>query len=182
MDRPATPGEVIAFWREAGPTRWFNPANDFDALCRERFLPTYERAASGELNEWELSPDGALALLILLDQLPRNMFRGERRSWATDAPALLVAERALDKGFDQKVEADMRRFFALPFTHAEDLPTQERSVRLYEEAGDADGLEWGRHHRDIIARFGRFPHRNAILGRESTPEEMAFLAEDGFRG
>lgn len=182
MDRAATPDEVIAFWREAGPARWFNKDEDFDTLCRARFLATYERAAAGDLNEWELSAEGALALLILLDQMPRNMFRGERRAWATDASALLIAERAIDKGFDAAVDPELRRFFYLPFMHAEDLAAQDRSVLLNEPLGDPDIIAFARHHRDVVARFGRFPHRNTVLGRESTPEELAFLEEDAFRG
>ncbi len=142
---------------------------------------TYEAAARGDLAEWELSPEGALALVILLDQLPRNMFRGTRRAYATDPAALLLVERAIERGFDTTVAPDMRRFFYLPFMHAEDLSAQERSVVLNETV-DADSLKWARHHRDVIARFGRFPHRNALLGRESTADEEAFLSEDGFRG
>jgi uncharacterized protein (DUF924 family) len=181
MARLATPAEVIGFWRDVGPERWFSRDEALDALCRERFLETYEAAARGDLPEWELEPHGALALLILLDQLPRNMFRGTRRAWATDAPAVLVAERAIDKSFDRQVAPDMRRFFYLPFMHAEDLTAQERSVTLNAELG-GDSADFARHHRDIVARFGRFPHRNAVLGRESTPEELGFLQEDAFRG
>ena len=142
----------------------------------------YEAAARGDLAEWELTAEGALALVLLLDQFPRNMFRGTRRVYATDPAALLTADRALERGYDREVEPVLRRFFALPFMHAEDIGEQDRSVRLAETLGDADTLKWARHHRDIIARFGRFPHRNAVLGRESTPEEERFLEEDEFRG
>ena len=179
LERLASIDEVIAFWREAGEAKWFSRDEAFDAACRERFLATYEAAAEGDLAEWELSPKGALALLILLDQLPRNMFRGTRRVYATDPAALLTAERAIERGFDGEVEPELRRFFYLPFMHAEDLAAQERCVALHEAAGDVDNLKWARHHRDIIARFGRFPHRNAILGRESTEAERAYLAEEG---
>jgi uncharacterized protein (DUF924 family) len=181
MARLASAEEIVRFWREAGPERWFSRDDALDALCRERFLETYEAAARGDLPEWELEPEGALALLILLDQMPRNMFRGTRRAWATDASAVLVAERTIDRGFDRQVAPDMRRFFYLPFMHAEDAAAQERSVALNAELG-ADSAEYARHHRDIVARFGRFPHRNAILERESTPEELAFLEQDPFRG
>jgi uncharacterized protein (DUF924 family) len=175
----ATIDEVVRFWREAGPDKWFSRDPAFDETCRQRFLETYEAAARGDLAEWELDPQGALALLILLDQFPRNMFRGTRRVYATDAAAVLTAERAIERGFDRAVEPAMRRFFYLPFMHSEELPHQERSVALNEALGEEDSIHWARHHRDIVARFGRFPHRNAILGRESTAEERAYLAEEG---
>lgn len=176
------PAEIVGFWREAGPDAWFTKDDAFDALCRERFLATFETAAQGGLTNWEASAEGALALVILLDQMPRNMFRRDPRTWATDPPALAAAERAIAKGFDRDVPADLQQFFYLPYMHAEDLAAQERSVALYEARGDADNLKWARHHRDIVARFGRFPHRNGVLERESTPEELAFLEEDSFRG
>ena len=178
----ADPQAVIAFWREAGPDRWFSTDEAFDAAIRDRFGETYEAAARGDLNEWELSPEGALALVLVLDQFPRNLFRGTRRVYATDDTALMAAERAIERGHDRAVEPALRRFFYLPFMHAENPAMQERSVALNEGLGDPEVAEWARHHRDIVARFGRFPHRNAVLGRETTPEEAAFLAEDGFRG
>ncbi|HEX8165722.1 MAG TPA: DUF924 family protein [Beijerinckiaceae bacterium] len=182
-ERYATPEEVIAFWRDAGPDKWFSKDEAFDAACRERFLVTHEAAAAGDLNEWELSAEGALALCLLLDQFPRNMFRGTRRAWRTDPVAVDVADRAIERGHDKAVDPALRRFFYLPFMHAEDSSDQERSVALCEAMGDPDTAKWARHHRDIVARFGRFPHRNTVLGRESTPEEAAFLAEEGaFRG
>jgi uncharacterized protein (DUF924 family) len=178
----ATPDEVVSFWREAGPERWFARDEALDEACRERFGLTYEAAARGDLNEWELTPDGALAVVLLLDQFPRNMFRGTRRVYATDPAALMAADRAIEKGYDHKVDPALRKFFYLPFVHAEDLGHQERSVALNEALGDRDSVKWARHHRDIVARFGRFPHRNGILGRESTPEEETFLEESDFRG
>lgn len=182
MERLATPEEVLAFWREAGPERWFEPDAAFDVACRERFLPTHEAAARGDLNEWELSPDGALALVLLLDQFPRNMFRGTRRAYRTDPAAVDAADRAIEKGFDGQVDPPLRRFFTMPFMHSEDMRDQERSVTLNEALGDGDSLQWARHHRDLIARFGRFPHRNAVLDRETTEEERRFLDESGFKG
>jgi uncharacterized protein (DUF924 family) len=182
MDHLATADDIVEFWHGAGPKKWFSKDEAFDETCRARFLATYEAAARGDLAEWELSPQGALALVILLDQLPRNMFRGTRRVYATDPAALLAAERAIERGFDKAVAPEMRRFFYLPFMHAEDLSAQERSVALNEALGEADSIHWARHHRDVIARFGRFPHRNALLGRPSTAEEEAFLSEDSFRG
>lgn len=167
---------ILHFWRHAGPERWFKRDDTFDEACRERLLPAYEAAARGDLNEWELSAQGALALLLLLDQLPRNMFRDTRRAYATDAAAVLAAERAIERGFDQAVDPALQRFFYTPFLHAEELAHQERSVALSEATGNPDLLKWARHHHDIVARYGRFPHRNAVLGRESTAEERAFLA------
>lgn len=181
MQRLATPDEVLAFWRNAGPERWFSKDEAFDQACRDRFMPTYEVAAKGDLNEWELTPEGALAVILLLDQFPRNMFRGLRETYKTDPVALMVADRAIERGFDHKGEPELRRFFYLPFMHSESLRHQERSVVLNEALGE-ESIKWARHHHDIIARFGRFPHRNAILRRETTPEEEAFLKESDFRG
>jgi uncharacterized protein (DUF924 family) len=182
MERYASPQEVVSFWREAGPDRWFTKDEAFDQTCRDRFLLTYEAAARGDLNDWELTPEGALAVVLLLDQFPRNMFRGTKRVYATDPAAVMVADRAIERGYDKKVDPHLRRFFYLPFMHSESLRHQERSLALYEAAGDADSLKWARHHHDIVSRFGRFPHRNEILGRETTPEEAAFLNESEFRG
>ncbi|MGO4524360.1 DUF924 family protein [Microvirga sp. 2MCAF35] len=181
MQRLATPEEVLDFWREAGPEKWFSKDDAFDQICRDRFLLTYEAAARGDLNEWELIPEGALAVILLLDQFPRNMFRGRRETYRTDPVALMAADRAIERGFDTKVDPEFRRFFYLPFMHSESLRHQERSVTLNEALGE-DSIRWARHHHDIVARFGRFPHRNALLGRESTPEEEAFLKENDFRG
>ena len=182
MNAEPTPQDVVAFWRDAGPPKWFAKDDAFDAACRERFMGAWEKAARGELASWEKTPEGALALILLLDQMPRNMFRGDPRTWSTDPQALAAATRALDKGFDQEIEADLRAFVYLPFEHAEDLPAQDLSLVLFEKLGAAEQLKWARHHHAIIARFGRFPHRNETLGRTSTPEELAYLEEDDFRG
>ena len=178
----ATPEEVVSFWREAGSERWFTKDVAFDQVCRDRFALTYEAAARGDLDEWELTPEGALAVVLLLDQFPRNMFRGTKAAYRTDPAALMAADRAIERGYDREVDPALRQFFYLPFAHAEDIGHQERSVALSEALGDAELVKWARHHRDIIARFGRFPHRNAILGRETTPEEARFLEESDFRG
>jgi uncharacterized protein (DUF924 family) len=182
MQGLATPDEVLAFWRNAGPEKWFSKDEAFDQDCRDRFMPTYEAAARGDLNEWELTPEGALAVILLLDQFPRNMFRDRRETYKTDPVALMVADRAIERGFDHKVEPELRRFFYLPFMHSESLRHQERSVALNEALGEEDSIKWARHHHAIIAQFGRFPHRNAILRRETTPDEEAFLKESDFRG
>jgi uncharacterized protein (DUF924 family) len=176
-----TPADVVAFWRDAGPDKWFEKDAAFDGEIRRRFLKAHEAAASGKLTQWEASAEGALALLILLDQFPRNMFRGEARAFATDPLARAIASRAILNGFDGAFP-DMRGFFYLPFEHSENLADQERGLTLYRAAGDEDGLKWAKLHADIIRRFGRFPHRNAVLGRVSTPDEQKFLDEGGFKG
>ena len=178
---PTTSHAVLAFWRDAGPQRWFRRDDAFDAEFRERFLAAHVAAAAGRLQSWLDDAEGALALVLLLDQFPRNAFRGTPRVYATDAQARAIADAALVAGFDRQVDAALRRFFYLPFMHSEELADQERSLALNADAGD-DALRWARHHRDVVARFGRFPHRNAILGRDSTPEEARFLAEGGFTG
>jgi uncharacterized protein (DUF924 family) len=175
-------GDVLAFWRAAGPKKWFAKNDAFDAEIRDRFLATYEAAASGELSHWETSPDGAYALIVVLDQFPRNMFRGDARTFAADPLARAVADRAIARGYDQQFAQSERTFFYLPFEHSEDLADQERCVALNRVHGDADGLKWAELHLDIIRRFGRFPHRNTVLGRASTPEEQAFLDGGGFGG
>ncbi len=174
-----SPADVVAFWRAAGPEHWFKKDAGFDADVRRRFLKLHEAAAAGKLTDWEASAEGALALLILLDQFPRNMFRGEARAFASDPLARAVASRAILNGFDGAFP-DLRGFFYLPFEHSEDLADQERGLTLYKAIGDAAGVKWAEIHADIIRRFGRFPHRNAVLGRVSTPEEQKFLDDGGF--
>ena len=176
------PAEVVAFWRDAGPKRWFEKDTAFDDDIRQRFLGQHEDAAAGKLSGWETTAEGALALLILLDQFPRNMFRGKARAFASDPLARAIAAGALVRGFDAQAPDGMRGFFYLPFEHSENLADQERAVAFYKASGDADGLKWAELHADIIRRFGRFPHRNAALGRASTPEERAFLDGGGFAG
>jgi len=178
----ASPAEVVKFWTEAGPERWFNKDDAFDAEIRRRFLATHEAAATGKLAEWESSAEGALALLILLDQFPRNMFRGSARAFGTDAQARAITAGALLRGFDAQVPTKLRAFFYLPLEHSEDMADQERCIALYTAVGDDDGLKWATLHADIIHRFGRFPHRNAVLGRTTTPKEQEFLDGGGFAG
>jgi uncharacterized protein (DUF924 family) len=174
--------DVVSFWHKAGPDRWFNKDAAFDQQISERFLTAYEMAAAGKLSSWEESAQGALALLILLDQFPRNMFRGDARAFATDPLARAVAAGAIVRGFDSQVPKELRGFFYLPFEHSEDLADQERCLALNKAAGDIENLKWAEIHADIIRRFGRFPHRNAALGRATTPEEQAFLDGGGFAG
>jgi uncharacterized protein (DUF924 family) len=174
--------EVVAFWAAAGPDKWFTKDDAFDAAIREKFLATYEAAAVGKLAHWEATPNGALALLLVLDQFPRNMFRGSARTYAADPLARLVADRAIARCDDRKVDSSMRTFFYLPFEHSEKLADQERALALFQATGDAELVKWATLHADIIRRFGRFPHRNAVLGRTTTPEEQAYLDSGGFKG
>jgi uncharacterized protein (DUF924 family) len=182
---PPTPDELIAFWfgDVAGDDfvsrekLWFTADAAFDAECRNRFEATYVAAARGDLDGWQTTPRGALALILALDQLPRNMYRGTPRAFATDAKALAVSRHAIERGFDRELAPVQRLFLYLPFQHSEALADQERAVALYTVLGDASTLDYAHRHRDIVARFGRFPHRNAILGRLSTSEEAAFLTQ-----
>lgn len=178
----ASAAEVVTFWQAAGPDRWFTKDDVFDKEIRERFFDTYEAAAAGKLSDWEQSAQGALALLILLDQFPRNMFRADARAFATDPLARAITAGAIVRGFDSQVPKELRGFFYLPFEHSEDLADQERCIALNKAIGDAENLKWAEIHADIIRRFGRFPHRNAALGRTTTPEEQAFLDGGGFAG
>jgi uncharacterized protein (DUF924 family) len=177
-----TPAGILAFWRDAGPERWYTPDDAFDADVRRRYLELWQRAAAGELSSWETSDDGALALVIVLDQFPRNMFRGDIRTYASDARAREVANRAIARGVDTRIDPALRQFLYLPFMHSEHLADQLRCIELSRAAGHTESLKWAEHHADIIRRFGRFPHRNRLLGRITTPEEQAFLDQGGFSG
>lgn len=171
---------VAAFWRDAA-AHWFAKSDAFDAEFRDRFGADHERAARGELDDAATTPEAALGLVILLDQLPRNAFRGTPRMYATDALARAQTLRAIAAGFDVAIEPALRPFFYLPLSHSEALADQDRAVALNART-DAEYLRHAVQHRDIVARFGRFPHRNAILGRIDSPAEAAFLAGGGFKG
>lgn len=169
---------LLEFWfAEETRRRWYDSTPAFDMLCRERFGDLSARAAAGDLHDWEKSAEGALALCLLLDQIPRNIHRGSPKAFETDRKAVDVASRAIENGFDHVLDEERRKFLYIPFMHSERLADQERGIALYEAAGDADSLKFAEEHADLIRRFGRFPHRNAILGRESTAEEKAFLAD-----
>ena len=186
MTPPIVPTDVTAFWREAGPDAWFAHDEAFDARVRDRLETAHWAASRGDLDGWADGPEGALALLILLDQAPRNLYRRSAHAFATDPLARAVAVKAVEHGWDQGVEPLLRPFFYLPFEHSEAMEAQDLSVALCEalqrDAGDQRTLDYARLHRDIIVRFGRFPHRNACLGRITTPEEQAFLDGGGFAG
>ncbi len=180
---------MLEFWfgapdsPEFGRNRkcWFEKSADFDALVRDRFLETYENAAAGKLDGWRERPLAALALVVTLDQFPRNLFRGTARAFATDPPALAVARGMIADGFDVALLPVQRTFVYLPFEHAEDLDAQREALRRFDRlAGEtASVMTYAMLHYAIIRRFGRFPHRNVILGRESTPDELAFLSRPG---
>ena len=171
---------MVDFWRRASP-HWFSKDARFDRQFRDRFLPVHDAAAQRTLDDWATTAHGALALIVLLDQFPRNAFRGTNRMYATDALARDYARVAIDRGHMVAIEPSLRLFFCLPFAHAENLADQNLSVELNSRIGP-----WARSHalghRDIIQRFGRFPHRNALLGRHTTPAEQAFLDAGGFAG
>jgi uncharacterized protein (DUF924 family) len=182
----ATPQDVIGFWIQAGPEKWFAKSDAFDHAIRLRFEPTHFAAARGEYDAWASTPEGALALLLLLDQFPRNLFRNSGHAFATDPLARKVARDALAAGFDKQLEPKLRRFLYLPLQHSEAMADQDQALAhfnaLAEEQGDPETAKWAKHHHAVIARFGRFPHRNRQLGRKTTAEEQAFLDEDGFTG
>ncbi|BCH18191.1 MULTISPECIES: DUF924 family protein [unclassified Mesorhizobium] len=178
---PAEAIGVIEYWWRAGPQEWFAARPDFDREFRDSFLPLHERAARGELEDWAATAYGSLALLLLLDQFPRNAFRGTPRMYATDAGAIEIAGAAIEAGHQRLVHPILAMFFGLPYAHAEQLAAQDRSVELAREFGAAQHQR-AQHHRDIIRRFGRFPHCNPILGRPMRPDEQRFLDEGGFAG
>lgn len=171
-----TPQDVRDFWfSDTMSPYWFQKSDDIDQRITQLFSETYEAAHRDELDHWAANASDCLALIITLDQFPRNMFRGSGRSFESNDLALSHAKAALDRGFDQECDATARPFFYLPFMHSENLADQQRSVRLYEALGNDNSLHFAKEHIDIIAEFGRFPHRNAVLGRENTAKEADFL-------
>jgi uncharacterized protein (DUF924 family) len=178
----ANPNDILHFWRQAGPAKWYKAKPAFDDAIRLKFEPTHHAAARGIYDAWSETAEGALALLILLDQFPRNLYRHSGHAFATDGKARAIARAAVQAGFHREVEPDFAQFFLLPFEHSEDIADQDFGLALAIELDDAEVLKWMGIHRDIIVRFGRFPHRNAALGRATTPAEQEFLDEGGFAG
>jgi uncharacterized protein (DUF924 family) len=182
----ATPADVTGFWAKAGPAKWWVRSDAFDDAIRLRFEPVHHAAARGEYAAWEATADGALALILLFDQFPRNLYRGSAHAFATDPLARRIARDAIETGKDRGAAADLRSFFYMPFTHSEDLADQDLAVSLFEaydaETGELSSLRSAVEHREIIRRFGRFPHRNGMYGRAMTPEERVFLDGGGFAG
>lgn len=181
----ATPQDVLAFWLdEVGPEGWYKQDEALDSLIRDRFLDTWEEARVGALGLWLTCPSETLAYIMVTDQFPRNMFRGDPRSFATDQPARAAAKMAVSKNWDVKIDEPARQFFYLPMMHSENLSDQDQAVRLFHtrmpESG-ADNMDHARAHRQIIRDFGRFPYRNAALSRENSPQERAFLEGPGYK-
>lgn len=174
--------DVLDFWWRSGPTRWFVQDDTFDREVRETFGQLHEAAAGGQFTEWDETPHGALARIIVLDQFSRNIYRGDARAFAQDEAALAAAEAALEKGFDRAYPVPARNFYYMPFMHAEDLAAQERCTDLFRVLGDRDSYFYALVHLDAIRRFGRFPHRNPVVGRDTTEEERRYLDTGGFGG
>jgi uncharacterized protein (DUF924 family) len=177
------PEEVLRFWvEEVGPEGWYRVDEALDATIRDRFGGLWQEALDGKHDRWICAPRSCLALVIVLDQFPRNMFRGDARSFASDPKALTVAKSAVMRGHDSKIEGPERQFFYMPLMHSETLANQDKSVRLFLLGfGHGESLKHAQAHRLVIRRFGRFPYRNAALGRTTTPEEQAFLDAGGYR-
>lgn len=175
---------LLDFWfSDAVRPRWFDSTPALDREIRVRFEGLYRRAMAGELDAWLATPEGALALVIVLDQLPLNMYRDQAEAYASGTCAVAAARETVARGHDGAIDPERRAFVYLPFMHSEALADQDLSVRLFGASGMSSSLRWAEHHRDIVRRFGRFPHRNAALGRVSTPEEMAYLASPAaFKG
>jgi len=190
LDAAAT--DVLAFWfgapddpaRDQPRPEWFRKDDAFDLHVRQRFGALIERGLTGALDAWAADPQGAVAQIVVLDQFTRNAFRGTARAFTGDSRALEAARALVSRGADRALPGVQRQFVYLPFEHAEDLATQDESIRLFaalahDEPALADLLGWAERHRDIIVKFGRFPHRNELLGRASTPDELAFLQQPG---
>lgn len=172
---------IVSFWRAAGPDLWFAKDRAFDMAFRDRFLARHEACVAGHLTDWAASAEGAMALVLLADQFPRNAFRGTSRMFATDDLARAIAHAAITAGHDQTIDPVLRMFFYLPFAHSEDPADQDRSVALFRDL-PPPAPDHSARHRDIIRRFGRFPHRNSILGRPTTPQEAEYLNSGGYAG
>lgn len=180
----AHPEAILDFWyTEPASQHWFQSTPELDRLIRERYQALWQQAREGGLDSWKDTPEGCLALAIVLDQFPLNMFRGQPESFATEQQAIGVSRHAVDQGFDRQIPKERLAFLYMPLMHSESLDDQDRSIALFEAAGLEDNLRFARHHREIVRRFGRFPHRNAILGRASSEEELRWLESDeAFKG
>lgn len=173
------PRDIIDFWySEKIKKHWFNSTQEIDDLIRQEYELLWQATARGDMGAWYHTAEACLALTIILDQFPLNMFRGQTKSFSTESKAIAVTLHAIDHGYDHELTKDKRAFLYMPLMHSEDMKHQDMSVQLYEAAELMENARFARHHREIIRRFGRFPHRNKILGRQSSPEEIAYLASD----
>ena len=174
-----TAKDIVDFWfAEECRKCWFNATSEMDEMIRKRFESIWRDARDNKLRSWMDSAEGCLALVIILDQFPLNMYRGKAESFSTEAASREVARYAIEQGFDQNMSVEEKGFLFLPFMHSENMEDQNESIALFERAGMTDNLKWARHHRDIVQRFGRFPHRNNILGRENSQQEDVYLQSD----
>ena len=175
------PSAIIHFWQQAGPEKWFVSDPEFDQEIKARFSHLPDQALAGQYDHWSEQASECLGLVLILDQFPRNIFRGSPEAFAYDDKAKQVATKIIDQGFDQTYQLPLKRFLYLPFMHSEKLKDQLYSIELCEKANDPDGVKFGQIHLDVIKKFNRFPHRNKVLGRQSTAEEIQFLEQGGFQ-
>lgn len=177
------PADILEYWSALGSDGWWTKNDAVDREIVSRFGALHDQAVAGDLGDWTETPDGALALVIILDQFSRNMFRGDAKTFAQDPLAFKIAKSAIQKGWDTEVQEDLRMFFYLPYEHSESILVQQQSLRLFNTVRSVpNSMKAAREHHDIIKRFGRFPHRNAVLGRHTTPAEQAYLDGGGFKG
>lgn len=173
-----TPQDVLRFWfEESGSNQWFARDEEFDAAIRTRFATLHQAAVAGELWHWRRTAEGRLAEILVLDQFSRNLYRDDPRAFAADGTALALAQEAIDRGMDDALDKSLRRFLYMPFMHSESPAMHEVAMQLFTSIGDENTLKYERLHKKIIDRFGRYPHRNKVLGRNTTAEEEAFLKE-----
>jgi len=178
------PKEIVEYWfSDRVKKQWFASTPELDKEIEEKYKAIWEKASLGELDDWGDDSEGCLALLIILDQFPLNIFRGQPKSFGTERKSVEIARNAINLELDQKIEKEKRAFIYMPFMHSEDLKEQDISVKLFRDNKLNENIRFAEHHREIIRRFGRFPHRNVIIGRESTEEEIRYLAsEESFKG
>jgi uncharacterized protein (DUF924 family) len=179
-----TPESILEYWySDRIKKHWFNSTEELDKEIKKQYEPVWKAAIRGEFNEWKDSAEGCLALAIIFDQFPLNMFRGDVKSFSTETMAIKVSKLAIEKGFDQEIEKDKVAFLYMPLMHSENMDDQNLSVSLFEKAGLEENAKFARHHRGIIEKFGRFPHRNEILQRDSTQDEVDYLnSDEAFKG
>jgi uncharacterized protein (DUF924 family) len=184
IEESITPGSIIEFWySDRIKSKWFNSTKDLDKEIKDNYENIWKNAIRGEYEDWKNSAEGCLALAIIFDQFPLNMFRGEIQSFSTEGMAISVTKHAIEKGFDQLISKEQISFLYMPLMHSENINDQNLSVSLFEKAGLMDNWKFAKHHRDIVKRYGRFPHRNKILQRESSQAELEYLdSSEAFKG